>query len=105
MRMTTRPGVATHHAGVRETCAKCSGYAVVFAAKDTKMHSQVRICPVCDKRMELAPIWNRLPTQTFLTHAATCPTCKQFPAVMCATGRARLADAPGFWSTPAPATK
>lgn len=98
MRMTTRPGVATHNGGVREACTKCGGFVAVFGPKDAKMHAEVRICPVCDKRPELAQLWSRLPTQTFLTHAATCSTCKQFPAVMCATGRARLADVPGFWS-------
>jgi len=103
MRMTRRPGEITHHGGIRELCNGCKGASATFAPK-TSEHTEVRMCPACHKRPEMAVMVSRLPTQSFLDHAKTCSTCHGFPVLMCETGRARLSDVPGFWS-PAPATK
>lgn len=103
MRMTHRPGVATHGAGIRAACPTCKG-AMAQHASRTKGVDDRTLCPTCQKRPELAELVSRMPTATFLAHAKTCKQC-QFPKQMCATGLARLADVPGFWSTPAPTTK
>jgi hypothetical protein len=97
MRMTRRPGEITHHGGVRELCPTCNGPRATHAPK-TSEHSFITICPVCDKRPELAVMVSRLPTESFLDHQKVCSTCHGFPVVMCQAGRKRLADVPGFWS-------